>query len=370
MFSDLDTRMMARALQQARLGQYWAAPNPHVGCVLWRDGEVLAEGFTQPPGGPHAEAHALAQCGDARGATAYVTLEPCSHHGRTGPCAQALVDAGIARVVVALEDPNPQVSGAGIALLRAAGVTVETGLLAAQARAVIPGFLRRMETGRPLVRVKLAMSLDGRTAMASGESQWITGPAARSDVQRLRARSCAIVTGVDTVLADDCSLTVRADQLGLPAPECERATTRQPLRVVLDSRGRTPAGAKVLEGAAPTLLCTAAGVTVPAGSGVEQVELPVAAGGLDLEAVLDELGRRQCNEILVESGARLSGALLQAGLVDELIVYVAPTFMGSRARPLLELPLDTMAEKIGLEWRDTRKVGDDWRVTAAPRSAG
>lgn len=373
MFTEIDTRMMARALQQARQGRYWASPNPHVGCVLARGGQLLAEGFTQPAGGNHAEVEALnAAAGDTEGATAYVTLEPCSHHGKTGPCAQALVDAGVARVVVALADPNPVVGGSGIALLRSAGITVETGLLAQEAKAVIPGFLKRMEQGRPLVRVKQAMSLDGRTAMASGESQWITGSAARADVQRLRAQSCAILTGIGTVLADDCSLTVRPDELGLGAEERARATTRAPLRVVLDSQGRTPAGARVIDGAAPSLLCVGEGVDAHvAGSGpnVEQITLPLAEGGISLPALMDALAQRQCNEILVESGARLAGALLQAGLVDELVVYMAPTLLGNRARPLAVLPLEKMAEKVDLAISDVRKIGQDWRFTATPSAS-
>lgn len=264
MSDNLDTRMMARALQLAKRGQYSAMPNPHVGCVLVRDGLVVGEGFTQPAGGNHAEIEALQRAGTAaRGATAYVTLEPCSHQGKTGPCASALVKAGVQRVVAAMMDPNPLVAGNGFDLLRAEGVQVESGLLETDARELIPGFIARMVRGRGRVRAKLAMSLDGRTAMASGESQWITGPAARADVQRLRAMSCAVVTGVGTVIADDCSLTVRAGELGLPALEAERASARQPLRVVLDSRLRTPAGAKVLDRAAPTLLCHARQTTVP-----------------------------------------------------------------------------------------------------------
>ena len=365
-----DTRMMARALQLARRGQYSAMPNPHVGCVLVRDGHVIGEGFTCPAGGNHAEIEALlAAGGEAQGATAYVTLEPCSHHGKTGPCADALLAAGVTRVVAAMEDPNPQVAGAGLARLRAAGVEVECGLLESEARQLLPGFIARMTRGRGRVRVKLAMSLDGRTAMASGESQWITGPAARRDVQRLRAMSCAVVTGVATVLADDCALTVRAAELGLPPPAAALAAARQPLRVVLDSGLQTPAGARVLADAAPTLVCHAGDVEVPAAlasSGAELLPLGRAAGGLDLDQLMGVLAARQCNEILVESGPRLAGALLQRGLVDELIVYMAPTLLGSRANPLLDLPLDHMADKVELQIVDLRKVGQDWRFTARP----
>ncbi|GAB5453674.1 MAG: bifunctional diaminohydroxyphosphoribosylaminopyrimidine deaminase/5-amino-6-(5-phosphoribosylamino)uracil reductase RibD [Halioglobus sp.] len=305
--------------------------------------------------------------GDATGATAYVTLEPCSHHGKTGPCAQALIEAGVSRVVAALQDPNPAVGGGGLQALRAAGLEVECGLLQEEARALIPGFIQRMTRGRGRVRVKMAMSLDGRTAMASGESQWITGPAARADVQRLRASSCAIVTGAGTVLSDDCALTVRAAELNLDAEQTARARVRAPLRVVLDSQMRTPPTAKVLDAAAPTLVCHARGAaTAQSGGNAELFALPGGASGLDLEALLAELARRQCNEILVESGPRLAGALLQAGLVDELILYIAPALLGDRARPLFALPLDSMAEKQALEWRDMRRVGNDWRVTAIP----
>jgi diaminohydroxyphosphoribosylaminopyrimidine deaminase/5-amino-6-(5-phosphoribosylamino)uracil reductase len=365
-----DTRMMARALQLARRGQYSAMPNPHVGCVLVRDGHVIGEGFTCPAGGNHAEIEALlAAGGEAAGATAYVTLEPCSHHGKTGPCADALLAAGVTRVVAALEDPNPQVAGAGLARLRAAGVEVECGLLESEARRVLPGFIARMTRGRGRVRVKLAMSLDGRTAMASGESQWITGPAARRDVQRLRAMSCAVVTGVGTVLADDCALTVRAEELGLPPPAAALAAARQPLRVVLDSGLKTPPGARVLAAEAPTILCHAEGAEVPAAlakAGAELLTLERAASGLDLGQLMAVLAARQCNEILVESGPRLAGALLQQGLVDELIVYMAPALLGSRANPLLDLPLDHMADKVELQIEDLRKVGQDWRFTARP----
>lgn len=367
--AQFDIRMMARALQLARRGQYSVRPNPHVGCVLVCDGVVIGEGFTCPAGGNHAEVEALQAAGDAHGATAYVTLEPCSHHGRTGPCADALVKAGVARVVVAMPDPNPLVAGQSLEKLRAAGVAVECGVLESEARAVIPGYIARMTRGRGRVRAKLAMSLDGRTAMASGESQWITGPAARQDVQRLRAMSCAIVTGVGTVLADDCALTVRVSELGLAPEAAQLATLRPPLRVVLDSRLRTPADAKVLDGSAPTLLCHDESAAVPAAllqARSESLALRRDATGLDLHALMADLAARQCNEILVESGPRLTGALLQAGLLDELIVYMAPALLGNLARPLLDLPLQHMADKVQLKWEDVRKVGTDWRFTAIP----
>ena len=368
-----DTRMMARALQLARRGKYSVMPNPHVGCVLVRDGHVIGEGFTQPAGGNHAEIEALraaaGHVNGASGATAYVTLEPCSHQGKTGPCADALIAAGVSRVVVALQDPNPLVGGQGLEKLRNAGIAVDCGLLEGEARQVIPGFIARMSRGRGRVRAKLAMSLDGRTAMASGESQWITGPAARQDVQRLRAMSCAVVTGVGTVRSDDCALTVRPDELGMDPAAAQLAVRRQPLRVALDSSLQTPAGAKILDGSAPTLLCHDESLEVPAdiiASAVDRLPLARGDNGLDLQALMDYLSARQCNEILVESGPRLAGALLQAGLLDELIVYMAPTLMGDRARPLLQLPLDTMAQQVPLQIEDARRVGSDWRFTVIP----
>ena len=364
-----DTSLMARAVRLARRGQYSAMPNPHVGCVLVRDGHVIGEGYTRPLGGNHAEVEALLAAGDAAGAVAYVTLEPCSHQGKTGPCADALIAARVSRVVVATLDPNPLVAGRGLEKLRAAGIAVDCGLLEAEARQLIPGFIARMTRGRGRVRAKLAMSLDGRTAMASGQSQWITGPAARQDVQRLRAMSCAVITGVGTVLADDCALSVRPGELGLPPGQAELAAARQPLRVVLDSSLRTPLGARVLAGG-DTLICHAAGAVAPAGLAREGVELaPLARGahGLDLRQLMAELSARQCNEILVESGPRLAGALLREGLLDELIVYMAPALLGDRARPLLALGLDDMADKVELQIEDVRKVGQDWRFTARPR---
>ncbi len=364
-----DTRMMARALQLARRGQYSTMPNPHVGCVLVREGRVIGEGFSRPAGGNHAEIEALQAAGDATGATAYVTLEPCSHQGKTGPCADALVKAGVTRVVVALADPNPLVAGKGLEKLRAAGLAVECGLLQNEARGVIPGFLARMTRGRGRVRAKLAMSLDGRTAMASGESRWITGPAARRDVQRLRAMSCAIVSGIGTVLADDCALTVRPDELGLAPEAVQLAGVRQPLRVVLDSRLRTPADAQILQGRAPTLLCHDEANSIPAALARSRADyLPLRNGpaGLDLHGLMAALTDRQCNEILVESGPRLAGALLQAGLLDELIIYMAPALLGNRARALVDLPIDVMADKVPLNLADVRKIGTDWRITAVP----
>ncbi|RRJ83597.1 bifunctional diaminohydroxyphosphoribosylaminopyrimidine deaminase/5-amino-6-(5-phosphoribosylamino)uracil reductase RibD [Aestuariirhabdus litorea] len=369
-----DRQCMARALQLAKRGLYTTDPNPRVGCVIAHNGQVLAEGWHQRAGEGHAEANALAVAGDAaRGATAYVTLEPCSHFGRTAPCCDALITAGVARVWVAMTDPNPLVAGSGIERLREAGIEVACGLLEDQARALNPGFIKRMERARPFVRLKLAMSLDGRTAMASGESQWITGPEARRDVQRLRARSSAIITGVESILADDSALTLRAEQLGLA--EAEAICRRQPRRVVLDSDLRTPPSARVLQGQGATLVACAAGADplrrqALEAAGAELIELPREGDGLALEPLLAALAQRECNEVLLETGATLAGAAVAAGLVDELVIYMAPLLMGSDARPLLRLPIATMAEGRELEIVDMRALGRDWRITARPRTDG
>ncbi|MEM1404176.1 MAG: bifunctional diaminohydroxyphosphoribosylaminopyrimidine deaminase/5-amino-6-(5-phosphoribosylamino)uracil reductase RibD [Pseudomonadota bacterium] len=362
MFSSTDTRHMAQAVRLAARGRFWARPNPHVGCVIAQGDTVIAEGFTQPAGGDHAEAMALGLAGTrAQGATAYVTLEPCSHFGRTPPCAQALVDAGIARVVFAVGDPNPKVDGGGAAALEAAGVKVDSGLLADQVERQLAGFLSRFRQGRPYVRMKLAASLDGRTAMASGESQWITGPHSRNDVQRLRAESCAIVTGIGTVLADDCALTVRDEHF---QHELLPSSSARALRVVLDSQGRTPAGAKVLAGEQPSLIVVGDdGRQSAASTGAEYLALAHADGAIDLQALATELAHREVNELLVECGPRLAGAWLRSGLVDQLIVYQAPKLLGSTARPLLELPLETMAEVVDLTLQDRRQLGPDQRLT-------
>jgi len=362
---------MARALRLAERGRYTTDPNPRVGCVLVRDGTLVGEGWHRRAGEPHAEREALAAAGRAaQGATAYVTLEPCCHHGRTPPCTDGLLEAGVSRVVVGMQDPNPLVAGQGIARLRAAGVTVETGLLEADARALNPGFVRRMETGRPYVRCKLAASLDGRTAMASGESQWITSEAARRDVQRLRAGSSAIVTGVETVLADDPSLNVRVGASELAGLERE-ADVRQPLRVVLDSALRTPPGARLIGLPGKTLIVGVAPLPQRADAlvdaGAETLGLPAVGGCIDLAALLVELGRRELNEVLVEAGPTLAGSFLRAGLLDELVLYVAPHVMGDAARGLFRLPgLELMADRIALGFRDVRRVGRDLRIILAP----
>ncbi|HCA26976.1 MAG TPA: bifunctional diaminohydroxyphosphoribosylaminopyrimidine deaminase/5-amino-6-(5-phosphoribosylamino)uracil reductase RibD, partial [Betaproteobacteria bacterium] len=346
---------MAHALRLAAHGLFTTTPNPRVGCVIVRDGRVVGEGWHQRAGEAHAEIHALNQAGVlARGAAAYVTLEPCSHHGRTPPCADALVAAGVARVVVAVEDPDPRVVGGGLARLKAAGVSVETGLLADAAREMNVGFFTRMTRETPWVRVKIAASLDGKTALNNGVSQWITGSDARRDAHRLRARSCAMLTGSGTVRADDPQLTVRAVE-----------TERQPLRVVLDSRLCIAPQAKILAGG-DTLVATcseAAGkIDALRQTGAEVIVLPAEDGRPSLRALLRELGRREINEVTVEAGARLNGALFAADLVDELVVYCAPVVLGDAARGMFALPeLTDMAGARPLRIIDHRQVGDDFR---------
>ena len=368
--SSSDQRYMARALELARKGLYSTHPNPRVGCVLVRDEQIVGEGWHARAGEPHAEVHALRQAGDkARGATAYVTLEPCSHTGRTPPCADALVAAGVTRVVAAMQDPNPEVAGRGLLRLMQAGIVVQSGVLEAEARALNAGFCKRMEQGLPFVRVKLAMSLDGRTAMASGESQWITGPAARSAVQRLRARSSVILTGADTVLTDAARLTVRPDELGLNAELTALAETRPPLRVLVDGRLRVPLNAAFyLAGKAMVATCAAAAARDRfLEEGHELLAVPGSNGHVDLSKLLAELAQRGANEVLVEAGPRLAGAFARAGLVDEYQLFVASCFLGSSSRPLLDWPLARMAEAPRLKITEMRAVGDDWRITAVPQ---
>jgi len=352
---------MAHALRLARRGLRTTDPNPRVGCVLVRGGQVIGEGFHRRAGEPHAEVVALRACGDARGATAYVTLEPCSHHGRTPPCADALIEAGLARVVYASRDPNPEVDGRGAERLARAGIEVVQGVLEAEARELNPGFLSRMERGRPWVRLKLAASLDGRTALASGESRWISGEAARADVQQWRARASAILTGIGTVLTDDPRLDVRL-----------RGHRRQPLRVVLDSRGRMPAAARILEPPGEVLWLTVAGTAAgkpPAGlpPTAQWQELPGSGSGIDLSAVSSLLAARGINELHVECGPRLAGAWLRAGLVDELVLYVAPRLLGEGARPLAIIgELASLAAAPGFSIHSTGRVGADLRIVLRP----
>ena len=357
-FSARDYEYMARALRLANKGLYTAHPNPRVGCVIVRDGEIVGEGWHEYTGGPHAEINALQQAGDkARGATVYVTLEPCCHEGRTPPCSDALIKAGVAKVIAAMVDPHSRVAGNGLKQLQEAGIETAAGLLEDQAEALNPGFIKRMRFGRPFVRSKLAMSQDGRTAMASGESKWITSEAARLDVQRLRARSSAILTGVGTVLADDPAMTVRSEEV-----------RNQPVRVVVDTHLSMPVDAKMLKEPGETYVFTCSdnsGKTELEAAGANVVSLPYCATDVDLESVLDELGEMEINEVLVETGATLSGGFLRAGLIDELIIYVAPIVMGDSARGLFHLPgLDTMQQKIELDIIDRRMVGQDMRITA------
>ncbi len=363
-YSADDHRHMARALELAACGLFTTDPNPRVGCVLVRDGHVVGEGFHARAGEGHAEALALAAAGAAaQGATAYVTLEPCAHQGRTPPCATALVAAGVTRVVYAVEDPNPLVAGKGGEFLRTQGVATEAGLLAAQAESLNVGFLARHRRGWPWVRVKLAASLDGRTALANGKSQWLTSEAARADVQRLRARSSAILSGAATLRRDDARLTVRDDAIDMKG--------RQPLRVVLDPALSMPATARLFREPGPVLVLTGPGDDLGAPAalaavGAEVVRLP-APGTVDLKAVLAELARRGVNEVLVEAGARLAGAFLHAGLVDEFILYLAPHMLGHDAAPLAMLPmLDDLGDRWEFRYSDVRRVGPDLRLTLLP----
>jgi len=352
-----DEVFMARALLLAKKGLYTTQPNPRVGCVLVKNNKIIAEGWHQRAGQGHAEIEALKKTETAQEATAYVTLEPCSHFGRTAPCADALIKAGVARVVVAIQDPNPLVAGKGLYLLEKAGVEVVCGVLEGEAKILNQGFITRMLTGKPYVLSKLAMSLDARTAMASGESQWITSPLARADVQKLRAASGAVLTGVATVLADNPSLTVRLQDVEV----------EQPIRVILDSTLKTPVTAKILALAGRTLILSCSEdkqkIEALSQAGAEVYTLPAKQGRLDLEAVLCFLGEQQINDVLVEAGSVLNGALMEQGLIDECIVYMAPSLLGASGRGLFEMPTITqMVDKKQLQFVDMRKVGVDIRL--------
>ena len=366
------TRYMAHAITLAKQGVYTTQPNPCVGCVIVKDGNIIGEGFHIRAGEGHAEVNAIADAKrnnqSTQGATAYVTLEPCSHHGRTPACSQGLIDAGIKRVICAMQDPSPLVSGRGFTMLKAAGISVVNGVLAAQSHALNPGFIKRMGQGLPYVRIKSAMSLDGRTAMASGESQWITGPSARAEVQRLRARSSAIITGIESILHDDSSLTVRVDELGLS--NAILIAEKQPIRVVLDTQGRLTAAHKITQQAGLTLWITSEDISVDAvkereleNSAIEHIQAPLKNGHIDLHWVLTLLAARECNDVLVEAGATLAGSFIQENLADELIVFVAMKLLGSQGRPLFELPLVSMAQAIDLTLTDCRQIGDDLKLT-------
>jgi diaminohydroxyphosphoribosylaminopyrimidine deaminase/5-amino-6-(5-phosphoribosylamino)uracil reductase len=358
-YSATDHAMMARALRLAERGAYTTKPNPMVGSVIAHGEDVVGEGWHPRAGEPHAEVFALRAAGErAKGATAYVTLEPCAHTGRTGPCADALIAAGVARVVAAMRDPFPQVDGAGFEKLRAAGIEVESGLMEAQARALNRGFLSRVQRGRPWLRVKMATSLDGRSALANGESKWISGEASRLDVQHWRARSGAIVTGAGTVLADDPALTVRFPDDTPFVP---------PLRVVLDPGLATVARGRVREGDAPTLYLHAPDAKAPRGFQADHAAVPVREGRFDLDAVLSLLAERGVNEIQLEAGATLAGAFLSEGLVDEVLLYVAPVLLGERARPMFDgLAIDTMAQKLKMSIVESRYIGQDVRLLLRP----
>jgi diaminohydroxyphosphoribosylaminopyrimidine deaminase/5-amino-6-(5-phosphoribosylamino)uracil reductase len=353
-----DHAFMALAMQLARRGLYSTTPNPRVGCVIVRDGKVVGEGWHERAGEPHAEVHALGQAGEsASGATVYVTLEPCSHYGRTPPCAGALIKAGVARVVVAMRDPNPMVAGQGIAMLELAGIPTVCGVLESEARELNAGFISRMERGRPWLRLKVAATLDGKTALNNGVSQWITAPDARRDAHRWRARSCAMLTGIGTVLADDPSFTVR-----------DIETQRQPLKVVVDANLSMPPDAKLLQGAR-VLIATGCNederIRQLQEAGAEVLVFPAEHGLIDLAKLLHELGRRGMNEVTVEAGKALNGALLSAGVVDELVFYLAPVLFGDKARGMFGIPeIEEMNQRHELEIRDLRMVGRDMRIVA------
>lgn len=361
MFTADDHLFMAQALRLAERGLFTTSPNPRVGCVIVNHGVVVGEGWHERAGGPHAEVHALRQAGErAHGAEAYVTLEPCSHFGRTPPCANALVEAGVRRVVAAMTDPNPLVAGNGLKRLEEQGLVAQSGLMENAARQLNPGFISRMTRQRPWVTIKIAASLDGRTALANGASQWITGPAARSDVQRLRARACAILTGIGTVLADDPQMTVREFELG-----------RQPWRVVVDSQLRIPMESRILQGGNTLIACLEsqpAKAKALRDQGVVVVELPRNSGHVCLKSLMSALAEREINEVLVEAGTQLNGALLEAGLVDDMLLYYAPLLLGNDARGMFGWPsLTEMAQRIDLEILSMNLVGQDIRVRARPR---
>jgi len=358
MYSTDDHRYMARALELAERGLYTATPNPRVGCVIVRGAEIVGEGWHERAGAPHAEVNALVAAGPgARGATAYVSLEPCVHQGRTGPCTSALIEAGCARVVAAMRDPNPLVAGKGLDALQRAGLSATAGLMENEAREINIGFVSRMTRGRPWVRMKVAASLDGKTALNNGRSQWITGPEARRDGHHWRARACAVLTGGGTVREDDPRLTVR-----------DVPTSRQPLRVVVDSKLETPPAARILEGGG--VLVAAAREDKPKvaalrARGAEVILLPNAAGKVELPDLFRELARRGMNEVHVEAGFRLNGSLVREGQVDELLVYLAPALLGDKALGMFDLPeLAELAGRRELEVRETRMFGPDIRIRA------
>lgn len=362
-----DEAYMQRAIALAKYGKFTTSPNPVVGCVLVKDDKVIGEGWHQKAGEGHAEVNALANAStDTKGATAYVTLEPCSHFGRTPPCAQGLINAGITRVVIAMQDPNPLVSGNGVAMLEKADIATTLGVLENAARALNPGFIKRMTQGLPLVRCKLASSIDGRTAMANGESKWITGPDARSDVQGFRAQSCAIISGADTVLADNAKLNVRYDELGYAQKSLTAEQVRQPIRIIIDTKNRLTPDLALFQTDSPIILVRVDLETEQQWPHfVEQMIVKVKNAQADLHDLLLKLAERGLNTLWLESGARLSGAFLSANLVDELVLYQAPKIMGDSARGLFDLPqLSHLSDAISLEFNDVRMVGNDLRIIA------
>ncbi|MGL4225306.1 MAG: bifunctional diaminohydroxyphosphoribosylaminopyrimidine deaminase/5-amino-6-(5-phosphoribosylamino)uracil reductase RibD [Vibrio sp.] len=363
MFTSFDHQIMSHALQLAQRGRFTTAPNPNVGCVITRDAQIVGEGWHKKAGEPHAEVHAIRQAGElTRGATAYVTLEPCSHYGRTPPCAEGLIKAGVAKVICAMQDPNPQVAGRGVQMLREAGIEVQVGLLEADARALNRGFLKRMQTGMPYVQLKMAASLDGQTALANGQSQWITSVAARKDVQAFRAQASAILSTSQTVLSDNASLAVRWHDLP-PSIQAQysAADLRQPVRVILDRQHQLYPELALYQTRSPVLRVAS-----------ENADLCVAAdhGQLDLRELLTQLAQQhQVNQVWVEAGSQLAKSLIEQKLVDEIILYLAPKLMGSDGRGLFgALGLTQMAESIELKIEDCRMVGSDLRIIATPTS--
>lgn len=366
-----DAHYMAHAIRLAAKGRYTTTPNPNVGCVLVKHDKVVGQGYHHQAGSPHAEVMALRDAGEhSHGATCYVTLEPCSHFGRTPPCAQALIHAGVGKVVMAMQDPNPAVAGKGAKMLQAAGIEVVSGLMADAARALNPGFLTRMEQGRPLVRVKLAASLDGKTALANGTSQWISSAEARADVQHFRALSCAVLSTAETVLQDQARLTLRVEQVNQPISPLSNGEWRQPVRVILDARQRLTGAEPLFQQAGDIILLYPEGshTKAPAGAQTRYAACDVR-GYFDLASVMTALQDCSLNSIWVEAGARLAGSLLRAGLVDELVLYQAAKLLGSDSRSLVDMDaLTDLSQAIELTWLDIRQLGPDLRVIAQPRS--
>ncbi|MEN3157037.1 bifunctional diaminohydroxyphosphoribosylaminopyrimidine deaminase/5-amino-6-(5-phosphoribosylamino)uracil reductase RibD [Alkalimonas sp. NCh-2] len=372
-FSADDHRFMARAIELAAKGRFTTSPNPNVGAVLVHDGVVVGEGYHHQAGGPHAEVVALQQAAElARGADCYVTLEPCSHYGRTPPCAEALIKAGVRRVVMAMQDPNPQVAGRGVALLQAAGIQVQSGLMASSARALNAGFLSRMEQQRPFVRLKLAASLDGKTALRNGASQWITSKEARADVQWQRAQSCAVLSTAETVLRDGARLTLRPEQASAAITPLQDGSYRQPLRIVLDRQQRLTGNEPLFQQAGPIVLVYPAGSAALAPAGARTLLVPCSEDGyFELAALMLALAQDGINSIWVEAGARLAGSLMRAQLVDEFWLYQAPKLLGNQARGLVDGPEFTdLTQAYALQWQDIRQLGPDVRFIATVQGRG